>query len=79
MHDSVDPFPAPPVAGRSAYMAEAAVHDAELDRRLADIRRQESEGLVTTREAADARVAAMEHHLEATRNLRAEYFPESRQ
>lgn len=80
MHDSADPLTPPPVpavaVGRSAYMAEAAAHDEELDRRLADIRRQESDGFITTREAADLRVAAMEHHLTATRGLRAEYFPE---
>ena len=59
-----------------SYIEDAAVQDELLDRTLAEIRRQADDGLITIREAADLRVAALEHHLEAIRALRAEYFGE---
>jgi hypothetical protein len=63
----------PPDDARS-YAAEAAAQDRFLDEKLAAIRAREAAGTITTREAADQRVAALEHHLEAVRALRAEHF-----
>ena len=65
-----DPTP----SGR--YADEAAIQDDLLDARLAEIRRRTDAGEITIREAADERVAALEHHIETIRNLRAEYFGE---
>ncbi|HSR82860.1 MAG TPA: hypothetical protein VLM11_01625 [Streptosporangiaceae bacterium] len=62
----------------SGYAEDAAAQDAMLDERLAAIRRQQDQGTITIRQAADLRVAALEHHLEAVRALRAEYFGEDR-
>ena len=59
------------------YAAEARMQDQFLDDRIAGIRAAEDAGDITTREAADLRVAAMEHHLAAVRALRAEHFPEA--
>jgi hypothetical protein len=59
-----------------AYTAEAAAQDAMLDERIAAIRRQQDQGDITIREAADLRVEALEHHLAAVKALRAEYFGE---
>jgi hypothetical protein len=56
------------------YMREAELQDQFLRDRLTVIRRQQEAGDLTVREAADARIQAMEHHLQATRNLRVEYF-----
>ena len=58
------------------YAGEAAAQDAYLDQRIAEIRRQQERSVMTVREAADARVAALEHHLNAVRALRAEHFGE---
>lgn len=58
----------------STYMAEASAQDIYLDRKLADIRAREERGDITIREAADARAAALEHHIEAVRELRHEHF-----
>lgn len=58
----------------SGYAAEAAAQDPFLDRRIAEIRAQYDAGDITVREAADLRVAALEHHLAAVRALRAEHF-----
>jgi hypothetical protein len=56
------------------YMQEAEAQDQFLRDRLTVIRHQEENGDITTREAADLRIAAMEHLLAATRALRAEHF-----
>jgi hypothetical protein len=58
----------------TGYMEEAAVQDSLLDGKLAAIRQQEDAGDIATREAADKRVTAMEHHLDATRALRIARF-----
>jgi|HubBroStandDraft_6_1064221.scaffolds.fasta_scaffold230948_2 hypothetical protein len=58
------------------YADEAAAQDQFLDRRLAEIRTQYEAGSITVRQAADARVAALEQHLAAVRALRAEHFGE---
>jgi hypothetical protein len=58
----------------STYTNEAAAQDQLLDRRLAEIRAQFEAGSITVRHAADLRVAALEHHLEAVRALRARHF-----
>jgi len=63
-----------PDTSASAYMREAALQDEFLDAALAGIRANEAAGHITIREAADLRVAALEHHLETVRNLRIEYF-----
>ena len=57
-----------------SYADQAAAQDQLLDGRLASIRAQYEAGSITVREAADLRVAALEHHLEAVRALRREYF-----
>lgn len=58
----------------NGYMAEANALDSALDIRLAEIRRAYDGGLLTTREAADLRIAALEEHLENVRKLRREHF-----
>ena len=58
----------------SGYMREAAVQDNLLDRKLTAIRQQQDTGSISTRQAADKRIEAMEHHLEATRALRVAHF-----
>jgi hypothetical protein len=60
------------------YAEVAAAQDNLLDERLAAIRRQTDESSITPLEAANARIAALEHHLATIRNLRAEYFSEER-
>jgi hypothetical protein len=60
----------------STYMEQASMQDQFLRDRLTVIRRQQESGDVTVREAADARIEAMEKHLAATRALRIEYFGE---
>ena len=64
--------------GSSDYMREAAVQDALLDERLIRIRVQADLGIITIREAADQRVAALEHHIEAVKALRQEHFGNGR-
>jgi hypothetical protein len=63
-----DPTPVP------SYSQQAALQDLYLDQCLAQIRVAESAGDITIREAADLRVAALEHHLEAVVSLRTEFF-----
>ncbi len=55
---------------RSTYYIEAEAEDKRLADRIAAIRSREDAGTITTRQAADERIAAMEHHLEALRKLR---------
>jgi hypothetical protein len=55
-------------------MAEASALDSALDIRLSEVRAAYDRGELTTREAADARIAAMEEHLDRVRALRAEHF-----
>jgi hypothetical protein len=59
---------------RSRYHIEAEAEDKRLTDRLAAIRSREDAGKITTRQAADERIAAMEHHLEALRQLRERYL-----
>jgi hypothetical protein len=61
-------------AGSMTYMAESDAQDQMLRDRLTAIRWQQEAGTITEREAADARVAAFEHHLAASRAVRAEHF-----
>jgi hypothetical protein len=55
---------------RSRYCIEAEAEDRRLAERLAAIRAREGAGMITTRQAADERIAVMEAHLEAVRELR---------
>jgi hypothetical protein len=55
---------------RSRYYIEAGAEDRRLAERLAAIRSREDAGTITTRQAADERIAVMEQHLEAVRELR---------
>ena len=55
---------------RSRYYIEAEAQDRRLAERLAAIRSREDKGTIATRQAADERVAAMEAHLAAVRQLR---------
>jgi len=55
---------------RSRYYIEAEAEDRRLAERLAAIRSREDEGTITTRQAADERIAVMEQHLAAVRTLR---------
>jgi hypothetical protein len=64
----------PEAAHNGGYAREAAAQDGFLDRRLAEIRAAEAAGHITIRESADLRIAALEHHIEAVKNLRREFF-----
>lgn len=55
---------------RSRYYIEAEAGDRRLAERLAAIRSREDAGTIATRQAADERIAVMEQHLEAVRELR---------
>jgi len=55
---------------RSRYYIEAEAEDKRLTDRLAAIRSREDAGTITVREAADERIAVMEQHLAAVRELR---------
>jgi hypothetical protein len=59
---------------RQAYAAGVGREDRLLEQRLADIRRREDEGTITVRLAADARIDAMERHLDALARLRELYL-----
>jgi hypothetical protein len=74
MSDVPSTSPAPHAEPGSDYATEAAIQDRFLDRRIAEIRGQYDAGSITVREALDARIDALEHHLAAVRALRAEYF-----
>ncbi len=56
------------------YNQLLAVEASRLDGALADIRAQRAAGKLTTREAADKRIAVLEAHLTRLRLLRAEYL-----
>ena len=56
------------------YNQLLAVEASRLDGALADIRAQEAAGKLTTREAADKRIAVLEAHLTRLRLLRAGYL-----
>jgi hypothetical protein len=56
------------------YNQLLAVEASRLDAALADIRAQEAAGKLTTREAADKRIAVLEAYLTRLRLLRAEYL-----
>lgn len=69
-HDPNLPGPEP----ERSYFADAEAQDKILGERLAEIRDAQERGEISTREAADRRIAAMEDHLAVTRALRLEYF-----
>lgn len=54
----------------SRYYMLAEAEDGRLTERLAAIRSRQDAGTITARQAADHRIAAMEEHLEAVRELR---------
>jgi hypothetical protein len=56
------------------YNQLLAVEASRLKGALADIRAQEAAGKLTTREAADKRIAVLEAHLTRLRLLRAGYL-----
>ena len=56
------------------YNQLLAAEAGSIDGALADIRAQEGAGKLTTREAADKRIAVLEAHLTRLRLLRAEYL-----
>jgi hypothetical protein len=53
-----------------AYYIAVSAEDSRLDAILASLRQQEDAGHITTREAADSRVSAMQRHLAACQELR---------
>ena len=55
---------------RSRYYIEAEAEDRWLAECLAAIRSREDAGTIATRQAADERIAVMEQHLAAVRELR---------
>jgi hypothetical protein len=55
---------------RSRYYIAAEAEDRRLAERLAAIRSREDTAAITTRQAADERIAVMEQHLAAVRELR---------
>ncbi len=59
------------------YRELAAAEDERLDGALADIRTGQDSGELTVRQAADARVAVLEEHLNRLRLLRDEYLADS--
>lgn len=63
----------------SGYMVESAGQDQMLRDRLVMIGRRVESGAITDREAADERVRAVRHHLDATLALRAEHFSDTRE
>jgi hypothetical protein len=56
------------------YNQLLAVEASRIDGILADIRAQQAAGKLTTREAADKRIAVLEAHLTRLRLLRADYL-----
>jgi hypothetical protein len=54
---------------RGRYYIEAEAEDRRLEDRLAAIRSREDAGTIATRQAADERIAVMEQHLAAVREL----------
>jgi hypothetical protein len=56
------------------YYIEVGAEDDRLDAILRSIREREDSGEITTREAADRRIAALENHLAACRALRVRYL-----
>jgi hypothetical protein len=59
---------------RSRYYIEAEAEDRRLAERLAAIRSREDAAAITTRQAADERIAVMEQHLAAVRELRTRHL-----
>ncbi len=57
-----------------AYQEAAEQLDRKLDRDLAALRARQDSGDVTTRQAADLRVAILTEHLSALAQLRVEHF-----
>lgn len=58
----------------SAYLPEANALDVALDIQISEIRTAHDRGEITTREAADLRIAALEEHLARVRQLRVDHF-----
>jgi hypothetical protein len=56
------------------YREAAEAEDRQFADRIADIRRREKARLITVRQAADERIAAMERHLTAVQLLRQQYL-----
>jgi len=56
----------------TAYFRAVTALDRRVDAELAAIRRRQDAGEYTSREAAEARVAALESHLAEVRRLRTE-------
>ncbi len=69
--------PASEAEPHARYYIEATLEDERLDAILASLRQQEDAGHITTREAADARVSAMQRHLTACQELRRRYLGRS--
>ena len=59
---------------RDRYWSAVEIADNQLATQIAEIRRREDLGQLTVREAADARIQAMEQHLAVTRELRVRYL-----
>lgn len=59
------------------YATEANKLDEQLDATLREIRNRTGLGELTAIQAADLRVTALERHIEAITQLRAEYFGEN--
>jgi hypothetical protein len=60
--------------GTARYWRSVEALDHDLDAALADIRRRQDDGQLTTRQAAAERIAALEAHLAAVARLRAQYL-----
>jgi hypothetical protein len=58
----------------TAYFEQVTAADRRIDAEIAAIRRKEDAGELTPKEAADARVEALEAHLTEVRRLRLEHL-----
>jgi hypothetical protein len=63
-----------PTPHRSAYFEAVTAEDERLTATLAAIRADEETGHLTTREAADNRISALEAHLRKCQQLRRDYL-----
>ena len=69
--------PQPSEGRRDRYGAGVDRENKRLEEQFTDIRRREAAGTISVREAADARIDAMEKHLDALKRLRELYLGES--
>jgi hypothetical protein len=60
--------------GSNEYYSAIAAEDKKLTAVLAAIRAEQAAGLLTVREAADNRIAALETHIARCQELRREYL-----